>query len=327
MTAIKNVMTLFSVLGLAACGGSNSGAIVTPSFSEDDQALRTFAQEDGDIGAILTQNGTLASRAGSAVGVQLRFDGGTTNLTDAAVTVSMNAAGELTATLNGQQQEFTVADRKVEDDGSTYGYDFNAADGTTFQLFHFGGSLEDLLTEGTGFGTIVSVGGDLGPDGDTLYHRTFAAIGGETTDLALANMTGSATYLGNGRIDLYPTDDFINSGASRNRLRGDVTMTANFDAGEISGVMNNLTLQVPESSERAAFDGQIDLNTGSFVTNTFSGTVTGDAALSDAGLALNEDGAYNGAFFGPDADEVHGVISGTGALNGTNVNGIGYFTE
>ncbi|MFT5800121.1 MAG: hypothetical protein ACI84R_004204 [Candidatus Azotimanducaceae bacterium] len=327
MTVMKKTTTLFAVLGLAACGGSNGGAIVAPNFSEADQELRTFADVSGDFGAILDDSGTLSSRAGTAVAVQLRFNGGTTNLTDASVAVSKNAAGELTATLNGESREFTVTDRQIEGDGNTYGYEFEAANGTTFSIFHFGGSLEELLTEGNGFGTIVSVGADLGPDGDTLYHRSFAAIGGETADLALSEITGSATFDGNGRIDFYPTEDFINSGTSRGRLRGDVTMTANFDAGEISGAIQDLTLQAPGASERAAIGGQVDFNTAEFEANTFAGAVTGNAALAASGIVLNDDAAYNGAFFGPDADEVHGVISATGSLDGKDMNAIGYFTQ
>jgi len=327
MTKFTTKAAIFAALGLAACGSSDSEKTTAPSFSAEDQALRSFASTEGDLGAALNNDVALSSRAGSAVGVQLRFNGGTTNLTEANVSITKNDAGELTATLNGQTRVFTLADRIVEDDGSTYGYEFEAADGTTFAVFHFGGSLEDLLNAGNGFGTIVSVMGDLGPTNDTLYHRSFAAIGTETTDAELDMVTGSATFDGYGRIDFYPQEDFINSGTSRSRLRGDVTMTADFDAGEISGTMDNLTLQSPGSSDRVDFDGQVDLNTAPFAVNTFAGTVTGDAALADAGLTLNDDGAYNGAFFGPDADEVHGVISATGNLNGTDVNAIGYFSE
>ena len=318
---------LFAVLGLAACGGANSQATVAPSFSDQDQALRTFAEESGGFGTILDDGGTLSSRAGSATGIQLRFGGGTTNLSDVAIAISKNDDGELTATLNDETQVFTSADRQVDPDGNTYGYEFRATDGTTFSVFHFGGPLEDLLTAGNGFGTIVWVAADLGPDGDTLLHRSFAAIGGETTDTALASLTGTATYDGNGRIDLYAAEGFVDSGTSRDRLRGDVTFTADFDAGEISGSMENLTLQAAGSSERAALNGQIDFNETSFDLNTFAGSASGDAALGAAGLVLNDDANYNGAFFGPSAEELHGVISSTGAMNGTDVNAIGYFTQ
>ena len=321
MTVTTKTMTLCAILGLAACGGG------TPSnFSGEDQARRSFAATEGDFGTFMQDGGTLSSRAGMAKGIQLRFDGGRTNLSDAEVSVAMNDNGELTATLNGQSYAFRARDRKVEDDGNTYGYEFQAEDGTTFSLFHFGGPLEDLLTPGNGFGTIVSISADLGPEGDTLYNRSFAAIGTETTDADLRALSGTASFDGFGRLDLYPQRNFINSGSSRNALRGDVTMTADFDAGEISGQMTNLTLQRP-GEDRADIAGRLNLGRASFDDNTFAGGVTTNQALIDAGLSLNDDAGYVGAFFGPAAEEVHGVIDGTGTLDGTDVNALGYFSQ
>jgi len=325
MVVLKRSSILLAALGLAACGGTSGNDVM--QFSADDELRRSFAENVGDVGAALEDGATLSSRAESATGIQLRFGGGETTLADVDVEVTKNEDGELTATLNGQSRAFTAADRKVEDDGNSYGYEFEAEDGSTFSLFHFGGSLEELLTEGNGYGTVVSVAGDLGPEGDTLYHRSFAAIGGETTDVALAEVSGTTEFEGFGRFDLYPAEDFINSGTSRNRLRGNVEMTVAFGDGEISGFMNNLTLQSAGSSERDAIAGQVDFNETTFDANTFAGSVSGDAALAEAGLVINGDAAYNGAFFGPEAEEVHGVVNGTGALDGTDMNILGYFSQ
>lgn len=323
MTNLQRPAALFAVFSLAACGG---GSTSTMSFTAEDQALRVFTQDAGDLGEALEAGNTLASRAGVARGIQLRFDGGSTNLSDANVTIRKNDAGEITATLNGQEQIFTLSDRRTESDGNTYGYEFKATNGTTFGVYHFDGTLEELLAEGNGYGTVVSVMGDLGPENDTLYNRSFAAIGSETRDAALNAKAGSAIFEGDGRIDLYAAENFIDSGSSRDKLRGDVTLTADFDSNQISGTLDNLTLQKAGSSDRNSFAGQIDLNPADFGVNIFEGSVTGDQNLAQAGLSLAE-GSYTGSFYGPKADEVHGVIDASGTLNGTDVNMIGYFTQ
>ena len=326
-TTTMRTTTLLAMLALAACGSSGGGVIDAPSFSAEDQALRTFAADGGDYGTIFANGGTLSSRAGSAVGIQVFFDEGMTHLSDAQVSVSMNDSGELTASLNGDSRIFTLEDRLVEDDGSSFGYLFRASDGQSFELFHFGGTLEELLSNGNGFGTVVSVGGDIGPDGDTVFMRSFAAIGGETTDAFLAQTTGTATYDGFGRFDLYLADSGDDDSGPRNRLRGAVSMTADFDAGNISGTMDDLTLQRVGASERDDLAGEVNFDAAAFEVNTFVGSVSGNTDLAEAGLTLNDDAEYNGAFFGPNAEEVHGVVSGTGVLDGEDINVIGHFSQ
>lgn len=320
----KKICIAVGLIALAACESASTAG--NPAFSDADEARRTFAADSGNVDAAFDAGEVLSSRAGTATGIQLRFNGGSTNLADAEVSVSKNADGELTATLNGESREFEVTDRLIEPNGDSFGYTFTAADGASFNLFHFGGTLEELI-ESDDFGTIVSVGADLGPENDTLFNRAFAAIGTETTDAALGELDQSVTFTGNGRLDLYPTENFIDTGTSRSRLRGDTVFTADFAAGEISGTMSDLTLQMAGASDRDDIAGQIDFATAGFSANTFSGDVSGTSDLATAGVTLNDDVSYNGAFFGPNAEEVHGVINGTGSLNGEAFNTIGYFTQ
>lgn len=327
MLTLKQTTAAIALTGLTACGGASTNTDTMSAFTAVEEASRTFAAEGGDFGAIIADDDTVSSRAGTATGITLGFGGGTTELVDATVAVSRNADGEFTATLNGETRVFTATDRQVESDGKIYGYEFRAANGQTFSLFSGSGELDELLATGNGYSVIVQIGADLGAANGDVYHRSFAAIGGETTDASVAALTGTATYEGYGRIDAYAATDFENSSTDRSRIRGDVTMTADFGVGEISGRMDDLTLQAPSESDRNAIAGQIDFGTASITQNSFSGAVSSNAALETAGLTINDGSTYTGAFFGPDADEVSGVISATGALNGEDVNAIGYFTE
>jgi hypothetical protein len=314
-----------TLVALAACGGTSTSG--TSVFSAADEARRTFADTAGDAGAVIAANGTLATRGGTATGVTLQFGGGATALKESEVAIRRNANGEITMTLNGTEHAFQTSERRLESDGKTYGYAYRPADGTSFDLYSQSGEVGELLATGNGYSVVVSAMGDLPNGNGTLYHRSYAALGAETQDAAIAPLTGTATFNGYGRLETYPTTNFIDSNTSRNRVRGDVTMTADFDANTISGHMDGLTLQAPGASARNAMAGQVDFGTASFSQNTFTGAVSSDATLATSGLTLNSGSAYTGAFFGPAAQEVSGVINGTGTLNGTAINTIGYFTQ
>ena len=87
------------------------------------------------------------------------------------------------------------------------------------------------------------------------------------------------------------------------------------------------TLQRVGASERDDLAGEVNFDAAAFEVNTFVGSVSGNTDLAEAGLTLNDDAEYNGAFFGPNAEEVHGVVSGTGVLDGEDINVIGHFSQ
>ena len=100
-------------------------------------------------------------------------------------------------------------------------------------------------------------------------------------------------------------------------------MTANFGAGEVSGVMSNFVAEDEFGDQ--ALDGTVAMNTATFTQNGFKGTLTADDAFGAGGVTIDPTSTYSGAFYGPSAEQVAGVINLTGSDGTDGFNGIGYF--
>ena len=329
MSGSKRVLLSGTALAfLAACGSSGSSVsrgIV--SISPAEEATRTFAQVDADTqqdaGGAIADGQTLTARSVGVAGLSLNYGNGDTGLADAAVSVVRNADGELTVTLNGVEQAFTTADRFVEDDGTVFGYDIaDDANSVYVSAFSQTGELNEFLNPGRGYAEVLSVQSNQVPGGADL--RAYAVLGAETRDEALASLP-TATYNGRARLDAVPDTGFVNNGTSRTRVRGDVTMMADFGAGTINGTLSDITTQTGDDGLELSIAGSVAMNTARFNVNGFRSSLTGDSTLAASGLTLGSGSTYSGAFYGPAAEEVGGVLSATGTFEGENYNAVGFF--
>ena len=100
--------------------------------------------------------------------------------------------------------------------------------------------------------------------------------------------------------------------------RGDFTMTADFGAGSISATASNM-------GHRPGSSGSFDYAGYATTGLTFEGTVSGNAIVADTisgtGAFAGYGGSAQGAFYGPQAAEVGGVLSGENATGGTILQG------
>ena len=126
--------------------------------------------------------------------------------------------------------------------------------------------------------------------------------------------TGSAIYAGSIRADAYKQDNPSND--FRYRVAGDLSLTADFDAGTLEGNVSGIrTRGQGESSwsplaETTSFEignGQI---AGGQFTADLTGADTNSAAALDDSLRGYE-GNVLGEFYGPAAEEVGGVFTAT----------------
>lgn len=327
-----NALVSVAVLtSLAACsssgGGGQSGGV---SISPAEEATRTFAATtDGgtqDAGGALANGTALTARKVAAVGQLLNYGTGDTGGTDAGVSIVKNAEGGHDVTINGNVIKFTAADRKAEADGSgPYGYEISdEANSIYSSVYNYTGDLDELLNPGNGYAEVLGIQtNQVGANGANT--KAFAVVGTETKDADLKSLP-TATYKGNARMDVVPETGFVDNGTSRMRVRSDLTMTADFGKGEVSGALTGITLQNPGSETRDALAGALILNTAKFDKNGFKGSVSPDATFaSDSGLTGGS-GTYGGAFYGPAAQEIAGGLTFTGTGEGaTKLNGIGYF--
>ncbi len=135
----------------------------------------------------------------------------------------------------------------------------------------------------------------------------FATIGVYTPPAAVTQQTATATYTGRLTLSFVPSagSQSLNFGISGTK-RGSLTMNVDFDANTIggTGTLNR--------------GGTITFDSAPISGNGFAGSFRLDgAARTEVNLTNNPVGNYSGNFFGPDADDIAGVMQ----MNGTHANG------
>ncbi len=156
---------------------------------------------------------------------------------------------------------------------------------------------------------------------DITYDFTlgYAVVGIPTPASTVASQTATATYTGLMEFETlasHVTD--IASQDSRIYYAGDLTMTVNFTINTVAGTGS--------IERRGSPVGAIIFAPAPIVGNGFEGVFTLDGALrTNAGLTNNPVGNYKGNFFGPNADDLAGVLRFNSANAHGNVNGLGGF--
>jgi hypothetical protein len=315
-------------LSVAACGSSNGvdKVIDVTDITAEAQAKRTFAVDDDgntvDAGGAVASGKTLTARA---VGVSLKnlnYETGETGLkSGGTASIKRNASGALTVTINGAEQAFAPSDLTDEEDG----YEVDGDDGY-YGVYSYTGPISDLLTAGNGFSQVLEIQRELNdPDNPGLNESMFAVVGTETADEDLKDLP-KAEYSGWSRVNVVPNSGFESNRESRYKVRSEVAMTADFGAGEVWGTIGNTTVEDPETGFVESVGGTISMDKSTFDNNGFAGTLTADETFIDELDVDSGSGNYAGAFYGPDADEVTGVLT-LGLTDGDeSLNGNGFFT-
>ena len=153
---------------------------------------------------------------------------------------------------------------------------------------------------------------------------TWSAVGDETAPERLPTL-GTANYTGGMWAEMYPTNGGLSS--TWHQISGALALEAKFAEGNISGLIDGLSMRpghprhqpwaaLPDSNSIEISDGRI---TDSRFTASWTGHDDTDAA-ADADMSVSGfEGGIAGAFYGPDGEEVAGVVGGGG--NGWQVMG------
>lgn len=146
--------------------------------------------------------------------------------------------------------------------------------------------------------TVASAeGGDFGQADSGIY--AFVVHGDRTAEMPAA---GQASYEGRGRAYVWnpaPGEGRANRGSAE-RYDGDFGLTADFAASTISGAIENLWRRLPDQ-DWSQVTGSLSIRNGQIDGNALSADLTG----------FGFTGTANGAFYGPDAAEVGGILTGT----------------
>lgn len=307
------IRTLLGVLAasaaLSACSSGTSS--MGGNGSGNTGADKVLAADAGTAAQALAADTELraSGRASSAWIRDFSGDSATAMLAgDSAVRIRRNDQGGLDLITPDGTITFTAAD--LSDDGGG----FELPDGSASIWAWNGTSMADALdADGEERYSLVF---DYFYDYDSDFSRNgFAVIGTETADAALAALP-TATYEGYARVNIGPTEDFDDWGTQTHRVGGDLTLTADFGAGNVSGSIDNLEHREPNDVDPTEtwtpFDGSLTLETTDIVGNGFEGSVTADAGFTETIGTVGEGSTYAGTFFGPNAEEVAGGIALTG---------------
>lgn len=138
---------------------------------------------------------------------------------------------------------------------------------------------------------------------DDSFNAAFLPFGFDTNPNVIAQATGSATFEGPAQLSLRQVvDGELNSGFSTGTAR----ITANFNANSVNG-----TIRYDNAQERPLVlpDITLRLETSAVRGNRFGGDISIARGDIGPGLSLSE-AAYDGRFYGADADAVAGTLTG-----------------
>ena len=142
---------------------------------------------------------------------------------------------------------------------------------------------------------------DTSTDPDS-YSYGFAVFGDRT---AAGQMPGSGTATYSGRTEAHawqPSPGQGRAGSSDStHYRADLSLTANFGQGTVGGQATGLERRAPGKSDYTSVSGTLTFGSGRIAGNTLTTTVEG----------LGYTGSMEGAFYGPGAVEVGGVMQAT----------------
>lgn len=297
-----NKLIPLSALALtAACGGGggSTGPEVT-TISAEEELTRLFTDDVGETQQALLDGETLTSRSVATSVVSRDRDAETiTPVTaDSQVSLAFNTSGALTVEIDGKTTEFTAADAT-----NIYGFQtFTSGDDYT-DVYSWNGTMAEFLANEDVMKTIEYYQAANGRE-----ITGFAVLGTETADDALAALA-AATYSGRFTMDLLPTEGMTTYGDDRDRVRGDVSMQADFAAGTISGTMSGMTVEDFETSTTVDLPGTATMDEAVFDVNGYTGTLTPDATLSSE-IEGSFGGTYSGAFYGSAAEGTGGALRG-----------------
>ncbi|AEQ52966.1 transferrin-binding protein-like solute binding protein [Pelagibacterium halotolerans] len=296
-----------SSTGGGGAGGGGGGGTPSPALFAASAGTASEALADGET---LMAYNSLMSAA-----VEHDFDAGETRALDGTTfSIAANDQGGLDVIIDGVAYSFTDADIS----GNAFEFDDPGGMGPYYRLNSWDGDIVDVLdVSNTAHHQVWSYFWD--PAGEPISG--FAVVGTETMPEALEGKA-NATYSGAAGAALTDSGTFNDT----TRIVGELAMSADFNAGQISGLVDNIAViglgACSGGVGPACVNGTAALDSAAITGTGFSGTITADSDLLTAFSLTDLGGTYSGKFYGADGEEVGGVM----ALSGEETVGTGYFS-
>lgn len=248
---------------------------------------------------------TLTSSARNSSQWKRDFDNNTAALvTSPTATIKGNSLGGIDLTVNGRTLSFAASDI------TTDGYGFHLADDSGGIWTWSEDSMAQALDPANK--RVVQVFDFYSDTRDGTGISGFAVVGTETETSAIATLP-TATYTGWSRVRIGPTTGFDNWDTMVSEGRGDITLTADFGAGTVSGAVTKMQTRQPQGIDPTGawsdISGELTLGSTAISGNGFVGDISADAAFATDVGTLDSGSSYSGTFFGAAGEEAAGAIN------------------
>ena len=142
---------------------------------------------------------------------------------------------------------------------------------------------------------------DNAADSELEFGTAGYVVYGQRTAPGSMPGSGSATYSGNAFALAWSPSPASAGAVDTPSYSGTLHLTTDFEAGSITGRIDNLGQRETNADPFMPMSGQFDIGNGMIQSNGFSGDLSG----------LGYTGTVEGGFFGPAASEVGGVLEAT----------------
>ena len=299
-------MPTLEILPLMAGPGQNPSDAAPVFATDETSTLKATLADPGNVIPALAV--TLARhRGGDELGTELTPE-------FFVKSISRNASGEYVVNyvLLGVDEQVTIPNNEVDCTNACR----VTVNGRTLSFWNATSNDDDMTSFEDGLGEFEYLASHrIYFQPENTQGRMYFVFGVRNENLPM----GTATY--HGRLDTRtwltadPDDDM------RQYLKGTVRIVANFDMRALEGRVYRLRGSEPGSDDRSVWPtSSFTLTNGRIVNGQFTATLTG--VDSDPNTPLDESvrgfmGHILGEFYGPNAEEVGGVVSATRDLAGT----------
>ena len=318
----KHVLAMSATAALAACGGgSGSDRTDTDTMPEEQPSDPGYYSGEGDSMAARISNATSIDAAtvftARTVGLDHTFDDNDVNIPELADNEDITF--RIFRTSPDAMPTFVVTHGG---ETTTFGPE-HAPDNENYSIEGPGDSDDKFLWTWAGYPIEHAWGFDwiseeegLGEPLNQKYHipvgiyysrgdqgladlRRYTVIGLETAPGDMPTNSVRAVYEGSVRIDSYPED----GARDRERFDADITLTADFSANTIGGVMDNWeNRDLDEDLSAISFM----LTPAAITGNGFTTSMAPSVACTECPEVVSSTVA--GKFYGPSASETGGTI-------------------
>jgi C-lobe and N-lobe beta barrels of Tf-binding protein B len=301
--------------GGGGAGGTGTGA-AAPIQSNKNPSIVDPLTDGAKVGETLNKYTPLT--AGQFNATRITYDAKTGKSVQArpGATILKNIRGGYDVTIAGKTTSFGTSDQKGALDSWEQAQKDPAGNGTVYSmaLWNAGkGNRAGIETEENGQ-TFHKILGYYVFDntGTGTRERGHFIVGNTTDPLRMALKTKTATYNGYFYTNVSPTTGTPPDQAMA--VTGGLRMVADFDANTIQGQSTTFAIRQAGASDFNPAGYTLTLQPATINGNSFSGQ------MSSGYVFMN--GAYTGQFYGGNAQEAAGVLTGTNGVGLTE----GFFT-